>query len=363
MRLALWGWMVLARAIYQGDLSPDPVYRPYMGVEPVQNIWLQVWQRWDTVQYQAIAERGYGAFSTAVWSPPLYPFLMRLAGMLLGGNTLVGGMIVSNIFCLAALWAYYLLAEHELQDSKSARRALIYVLIFPASFFLFAPYTEPIYFFGSALCFYAMTKKQWLVAGLSGALAAASRLPAVLLCVPVFWSAWQEWKISHEWRPAVAPMLTAAGGGLYPLYVWLGMGLSPLAPFQAADLRFHGGFTFPGVSIVLTFKQIWSGIYVPVNSMDLFFTLLFIFGSILVWRRLPHVYGIYCGTFMLLYLARYADTYPLLSMTRYVLALFPVFIVLPLLDEDPWIRRLIVYPSLLGLLYLSAQFAIWGWVG
>ena len=66
---------------------------------------------------------------------------------------------------------------------------------------------------------------------------------------------------------------------------------------------------------------------------------------------------------MLVYLARYADTYPLLSMTRYVLALFPVFIALPLIDDFPWVKRLIIYASMIGLLFLSGQFAIWGWVG
>jgi hypothetical protein len=28
-----------------------------------------------------------------------------------------------------------------------------------------------------------------------------------------------------------------------------------------------------------------------------------------------------------------------------------------------WVNRLIFYLSLLGLLFFSAQFAIWGWVG
>jgi hypothetical protein len=42
---------------------------------------------------------------------------MKTAGELLGGNTLLGGMLVSNLFCLAALWAFYLLAENELKNS------------------------------------------------------------------------------------------------------------------------------------------------------------------------------------------------------------------------------------------------------
>ena len=98
---------------------------------------------------------------------------------------MLGGIIVSNLFCLAALWAFYLLAEKELQNVQSAKRALIYLLIFPASFFLFAPYTEPLYFLGAAMCIYTLTKKQWLAAGLWGALAAASRLIGVLLIVPM----------------------------------------------------------------------------------------------------------------------------------------------------------------------------------
>ncbi len=40
------------------DTSPDPILRPYQGVTPETNPWLEVWQRWDTLHYQAIAERG-----------------------------------------------------------------------------------------------------------------------------------------------------------------------------------------------------------------------------------------------------------------------------------------------------------------
>jgi len=363
MRFGLWGWMVLAREIYRGDLSPDPIYRPYMGVQPVRNVWLEVWQRWDTLQYQAVAERGYQAFATSTFTTPLYPVLMRNAGALLGGDTLLGGMIVSNIFCLAALWAFYLLAEKELQNVRARQRALIYLLIFPASFFLFAPYTEPLYFLGAAMCLYTVTKKQWLAAGLWGALAAAARLVGVVLFVPVLWFAWEAWKMNHNWKSWIAPAFIALSGISFPLYVWLDLGLSPLAPFTSQSSRFHGGLNVPGVSILLTIKQIWSGIYVTANSMDLFFTILFIFGTILVWQRLPRIYGIYCATFMLVYLTRYADVYPLLSMTRYVLALFPVFLALPLIDDSAWAKRLIIYASMLGLLFLSAQFAIWGWVG
>jgi hypothetical protein len=66
---------------------------------------------------------------------------------------------------------------------------------------------------------------------------------------------------------------------------------------------------------------------------------------------------------MILYLTRIADIYPLLSMARYVLALFPAFLILSEYGENPVIHRLVVYLSIPGALFLSAQFAIWGWVG
>jgi hypothetical protein len=50
-------------------------------------------------------------------------------------------------------------------------------------------------------------------------------------------------------------------------------------------------------------------------------------------------------------------------MGRYVLALFPAFLILARYGESPIIQRIIVYTSLLGALFLSAQYAIWGWVG
>ncbi len=74
----LWALMWAVRQNYSALLTPDEVYRPYKGVLPESNSFLEVWQRWDTLQYQAIAERGYLSFENALFVPPLYPLLMRL---------------------------------------------------------------------------------------------------------------------------------------------------------------------------------------------------------------------------------------------------------------------------------------------
>ena len=150
--LIIWGMMWAIKQIYHLPLTPDETFRPYMGILPEENTFLEVWQRWDTLQYQAIAKGGYDAFENALFVPPLYPLLMRGFGNLLGGKTLLAGFILSNIFGVAALMAFQRLVFYEFGDIKQARRATLYLLSFPTAFFIFAAYTESLFFLGAILC-------------------------------------------------------------------------------------------------------------------------------------------------------------------------------------------------------------------
>ena len=61
-------------------------------------------------------------------------------------------------------------------------------------------------------------------------------------------------------------------------------------------------------------------------------------------------------------LLRRTTLQPLVSMSRYVLVLFPAFMIWGRWGRNPRIQRLIIYSSVALLLYLSGQFAMWGWV-
>lgn len=359
----LWGWMYLIRRIYPADITPNSILRPYMGVAPETNPLLEVWQRWDTLNYQAIAEKGYQAFATSLFTPPLYPLLMHLASLPLKDNTLLGGLIVSVLFCAASFISFYRLAEHELGSRQLANQALFFLAIFPTSFFLFAPYTESLFMLGAVSCLLALRQNKWLAAGGWGMLAACSRLTGAIMLIPTTWAAWKYWKRTHEWKAWFAPALTLFATSTFPLYSWLGLGKSIWTPLQDQSIRFHGTFTFPGINIVAAVHQILLNHYPVTNFFDTVFTLAFIGLGILVWNELPRLYGIYYLSFMAIYLTRIADVYPLLSMMRYVLALFPAFLVLAVNGQNPILRRILVYTFLAGLLFFSAQFAIWGWVG
>lgn len=359
----LWGFMWAVRQIYPALLLPDEIYRPYLGISPTSNSFLDIWQRWDTLQYQAIAEHGYLSFENALFVPPLYPLLMRFLGTLLNGNTLLAGLILSNIFGLSATVALYELMIYEFKAIKMARRATFYLLSFPTAFFIFAAYTESLFLLGAILTLLYLRQEKWLLAGIWGAIAALSRLPGALMLIPALYTAWAVWRKTRELRPWLAPLITALGAAIFPLYTWLGLGLSPFAPLTTQTSRFHGGLTVPGWNILMALKQISLGIYPITNSFDLFFTLLFLAGTLAVLKKMPVIYSVYTLSFIALYLFRIAAVYPLLSNSRYVLSLFPVFMLIAKWGEKPSVNRLILYPSWLGLIFLSGQFAIWGWVG
>ncbi|HSJ85723.1 MAG TPA: hypothetical protein VK909_00845, partial [Anaerolineales bacterium] len=80
------------------------------------------------------------------------------------------------------------------------------------------------------------------------------------------------------------------------------------------------------------------------------------------WKRIPIEYNLYTAFSIFIILIRIVETEPLVSMSRYSLLLFPSFYTLGLAGENPWLRRVIIYSSVLLNLYLSGQFFLWGWV-
>jgi Gpi18-like mannosyltransferase len=356
--LAVWTWGV--RQTFP-DSFPASAADYYKGVAQEENPWLEPWQRWDTPQYQAIAERGWDAFNTAFFTPPLFPYLMRWTAPFFGGNTLAAGLFVSGLACFGCLLALYFLARFEFQEEPAAMRAAAYLAFFPAAVFLVAAYSESLFLLAAVLCLYFARREKWGAAGLAGGLAAMARVPGAMLVVPLAYAAAQAWKKGDR-RGVLAPATMGLAPAAWVLYLWFALGVPPTAMLVA--LKTRGGYlTIPGLNIVEAVRQIAAGQIVAGNSLELAFTLAFIVFTIFLWKKLPRIYGIYAAALMLFFLARFGSPQPLVSMARYTLEIFPAFLLLAMWGRTPWVNRIILYLSWLGLLYFSGQFAIWGWVG
>ena len=360
VRIGLGLWLPFVNSIYSRELEPAVQVGLYKGVAVESSPWLEAWQRWDTLHYQAIAERGYTAFDTALFTPPLYPMLMRWGAVLLGGNTLLSGILVSNLAYLGTLITLYRLALFETGDHGAARRTLIYLAVFPTGFFFLGAFSETLFLLAAILTIYAARRKQWVTSGLWGGAAALTRINGFFLPLPLGLAALSERRSQRTWRPFWMVALTLAGFAIFPLYVWVGMGQHPWTIVEALNLR--GGYlTWPGANLLRSIELLLQGSLMTADVFDLLFTVLFFGLAVPVWRMLPKIYSGYYLTLLVFYLIRMGPgTQPLLGMTRYVLLLFPAFIILGIWGQRPWVNRLILYPSVILLIFMSSIFTLWG---
>lgn len=323
--------------------------------------------RWDTGFYISIAEEGYVNEgvpfpSTAFW--PLFPLLMRAVGSIVGDVALAGVLIANGALLLAMLLLYRMVDDEF--GAVVAGRTVWYMLIFPASLFGSAVYTESLYLFCSIAALYLARRGAWESSGLLGAAAALTRLVGITLA-PVLLAEWWCQRRAGG-RPALIGAMTA---GLVPLgtlaymaYLQMRFG-DPLAFVHAAATWAREPRSPLGLVADLLQPPPGGWIAglaaarVPVSEwIDALALLLFLGLAVylLLERRWPE--GLLVGLGLLLPLSSGL----LMSQRRYVWVLFPAFVLLARWGERPWFDRLVVAISLTLLGLFTALFANGYWV-
>jgi hypothetical protein len=144
--------------------------------------WLEIWNRWDSLNYQKLAQFGYsasGELQPLLVFYPLYPWMVRLLAFVTR-DYLISAFVVSTIASLVT--AVVLLRLVELDYSKElAQRAVWFLFIFPTSYFLHIGYTESLFMMLALSCVFAARKQRWLLAGVFGALTCLTRANGLVL--------------------------------------------------------------------------------------------------------------------------------------------------------------------------------------
>jgi hypothetical protein len=342
--------------------------RPGTHVAASSNPLLAVWGRWDAVHYLDISERGYYGTDMAFF--PLYPLLVHLAARFVG-SALVAGLLISNAAFFFGLLYFYKLVEHQFTRAV-ARRAIFYVSIFPTAIFFSAVYTESLFFALTVASFYYIREHKWVVAGVIGALAALTRSEGVLLVVPfaieVFSSAQtigfrRFFTEPRRLARIVAGLaLVPVGLLLYMAWLWVLNG-DPLY-FSHVQTHWNRHFAAPWVSFGHAFKILGiarehhaTAIFAN-QCIELAFTVLMIAVLAGGLRRLRPSFAAYMALSILAPLC----TSSLMSMPRFALVLFPMFVVLALWGGRAWVNSTIVAFSLSLLGLFTVLFADWYWV-
>ncbi|NWG06350.1 MAG: hypothetical protein HXY35_06645 [Chloroflexi bacterium] len=328
---------------------------PYLGMPPERNVLLSLWQRFDANWYLKIAARGYEGSDGSTVYFPVYPILIGILSFVF--PPMFAAMLISNLSLIGVLVLMYRLIS-GLADESTTRRALVYFLIFPTSFFLTAAYTESLFLLFALGSLYAASCRHWAWAVMWGTFAALTRLQGVLLVIPLAYMLWRESRgVPLKKMMMRALLLTCIPAGTLAFLAFANLSL-----INTYRETLHAKFVLPWDNIRAATSLLMRGGGGIVDALNLIVTLGLLAMTYFVWRKLPLEYALFSLLMLVAPMFRMTTTQPLVSMSRYALAVFPVFIVLGMWGGKRWVNRVVVYTSLLLQLYLSAQFILWGWV-
>jgi Mannosyltransferase (PIG-V) len=303
------------------EASIDPGTAP-QATPGVHNLWDGTY-RLDAAWFIDIADQGYDFWPdhTAAFFPG-YPLAIRAVSAIPGVGTLAAAILVSNASLVGAFVILYLLTTHELSE-RAARTTILVMAAFPTSFFLVAPYSESLYLLLVLWSFWEARKRRWPAAGVAGALAGLTRQIGFVM-TPVLLLAVREtgWR-----RRAAAAVCIAALGPLAYFMWWQMQGGNLLAPFHA-QAEWYRHFRFPVITLLRGLYEAWIAKLNPDGgywASDAALTIIAIGGVVTVAKKVPLSYVVFAGVSILVPLCYPYTGRDLLSMSRFVLPLFPAF--------------------------------------
>lgn len=304
------------------------------------------WANFDGEHYLSIAIIGYKGLEQAFF--PVYPkiigfltssfndtfFTLQLSGVLIG-------LILSNLFLLLAIIILWDLIKTD-YSKNIAYLTIVLLLVFPTSFYFVSLYNESLFLFLTVSSFYAAKRGNWWVAGILGGVASATRVfgillfPALLLQLQSFGS---------SFKRGLWLLLIPTGLLAYMIYLWISVN-DPIAFFHlqstVGEQRASGLTLLPRTFFRYLNMLSTVSIYNPIYQ-----TLVLEFVSGIAFLVLP-IYGYFkkkmsiAYTFYALtgfFVASAQGSFS--SVPRYVLVLFPSFLVLAIIISKQ--RKVIQY--------------------
>jgi len=169
------------------------------GSAPPVSILLRQFCRWDGPHYIAIAKNWYvnaGEQRLFIVFLPLYPILIRLTTFDYRYINL-SALLISNVSSVVAMVYLFKLAKLDFEDDV-AKRAVIYLSVYPTAYFMCAIYTEGLFLALVTACFYYARLGKWSLAGFLGMLASLTRINGLLLlpALLVEYLSQRRWKLN-----------------------------------------------------------------------------------------------------------------------------------------------------------------------
>ena len=380
-RIGIWAAALFALLVFEPNRHPDASRFDSARLHELGYV-TDVWARWDSDWFLRIAEHGYSTPSSTPAFYPLYPALTGLLGRIFLGHYLLAGLVISLAAGAVAFVLLHRLASERLGDA-GALRAVLYLAVFPMSLFLQAVYSESLYLALALGAFLLAERGRFLGAGAVTGLALLTRAAGFALLPALAIMAWRSpERRGAMLRLAVAPLLFL----LYPLALGIQIG-KPFEFLTAQEVVWQRHLSWAGPlgglwdglrAGVAGVRQLASGSHThaywaavtdtdpmraaALNLVQLAFALLALGLGVYAWRRFGAPYGVFSLVSLAIPLSVPADRWPLLSMPRFTLAIFPIFLALAALGARPRVHTAIVSLSAALLGVAVTQWALWQWV-
>jgi hypothetical protein len=333
--------------------------------------WWRYLLRWDSFWYLTIMRQGYRytpdpMIMQAVPFFPFYPGFSLAVARVLQIRPGIAALVVANGAALAATFLIYIYARR----TRNERVAIVTVALldlFPTSLYLSVGYPESLALLFVIACFLDLNRARPIRASLWCGLLTATKPTGVVMLIPLGHRLWPGWR--RDPRAAMRFFLCLAAGcsGIVAYMIYLG-------------LRFHAPLSF------LTNQQAWVSHARWGSLQDVLLALVSfaaIFGSHPLSRKIdPWMYATFvavtiglrerfqadewlycCASLLFLACTRLGHGNAFTSMSRYVLLIFPIFVVAAdSLDRRPLLRAGLLVAGATLLFSYSVLFAQGYWV-
>lgn len=329
-------WRVLLFVFLFLAISVVPLQMNFLGgglESYLAKPYLWGWANFDGEHFLSIAYRGYQPLTYFFF--PVYPLVTKYAAYFLGGsftNLAVSGLIVSHVSFFIALMGLWKLFKLDYRKNV-VLLTVILLLSFPTSFYFASLYSESLFLALAVWSLYFARKKNWILTGLLGGLLTATRLVGIALITALIVEVWIQRKKEKKLpmiMPIIGIFLASLGIIIYMYYLNFQTG-DPLEFFHSVGIygeqRSSTLILLPQVFYRYFFKILpnLNYNYFPVvftTFFELITALILTALSVLAFFRLRLSYAVYLLVGFII--PTLSGSFS--SLPRYILALFPAFL-------------------------------------
>lgn len=350
-RILLFIPLIIGEFFLSHRTGYDYVFPSYFGSNA--HFLLSSWANFDGVYYLIISSGGYTVDNAGFF--PLFPFaigsLTSVFGLISSFDPirLAISLLLVSIFLIFGLSYMYKLVNIDYKKSV-ALWSIIFLLLFPSSFFLAGVYPESLFLMLSILSFYFARKKKWVLASIAGMFLTATRLVGIaILPALVYEFIKEEKKFSAK---ALSLLLIPLGLLSYAYYNFIQWGNAFQFTKAQGNLQNERSVDqivllpqtlFRYFKILTTVSpSIYEWWVALLELCSLIFVAIMIY---VAWKKkIRPSYILFSIVSILIPIS----TGTLTGFPRYILVLFPIFIALALV-KNKWIK--ITY-SIVGIVLL-----------